>query len=131
MWIFDVDGCVVDALTGTSLRPGVVDVLDRLRSVQRTLVLWSAGGADYARRRAEEHGLGGYFGSYHGKGLRDAAGRYVPAGLREASQPAVFVDDLPEELPVGADVIAVAPYLAPNQHDRGFTVVAQRAALEH
>ena len=27
VWAFDVDGCLVDSLTGTSLRPGALEVL--------------------------------------------------------------------------------------------------------
>jgi hypothetical protein len=38
----------------------------------------------------------------------------------------VFVDDRPEDMPVGADVIAVSPYLSHNVHDRGLDVVAAR-----
>ena len=40
---------------------------------------------------------------------------------------AVFVDDRPEDMPVGAAVIAVSPYLAHNPHDTGLSVVVQAA----
>ncbi len=49
-WVFDVDGCLVDSLTGTSLRPGAQDIVMRLAAQGRVL-LWSAGGEGYARAR--------------------------------------------------------------------------------
>ena len=33
-WVFDVDGCLVDSLTGTSLRPGARELLARLRAAE-------------------------------------------------------------------------------------------------
>ena len=41
-----------------------------------------------------------------------------------------LVDDRPEDMPVGADVVAVAPYLVDNRHDRGLAPVADRIARE-
>jgi hypothetical protein len=38
----------------------------------------------------------------------------------------VFVDDRPEDMPVGADIIAVFPYLAMNPHDRGLSEAMRR-----
>src|SRR5581483_7077971 len=32
VWVFDVDGCIVDSLTGTSLRPGARELLEHLRT---------------------------------------------------------------------------------------------------
>jgi hypothetical protein len=40
----------------------------------------------------------------------------------------VFVDDRPEDMPTGAEVVAVFPYLADNPHDRALAGVL--AALE-
>jgi len=56
VWVFDLDGCIVDSLTGSSLRPGTVELLEGLRRAGVTTVLWSAGGADYATKRAESSG---------------------------------------------------------------------------
>ena len=44
VWVFDVDGCLVDSLTGTSLRPGAATLLAGLRARGRTVIVWSAGG---------------------------------------------------------------------------------------
>jgi hypothetical protein len=46
VWAFNVDGCLVDSLTGTSLRPGALEVLGRLRKVGATVLHWSAGGRE-------------------------------------------------------------------------------------
>ncbi|MHB8463996.1 MAG: HAD family hydrolase [Acidimicrobiales bacterium] len=119
VWLFDVDGCIIDSLLGVSLRPGTVALLTDLRQSGCTVLAWSAGGASYARRRAEEHALGALFDGFYAKDGRDADGRYVLP--RPAQGPGVvFVDDRPEDLPATADVIVVSPYLAANPHDRAF-----------
>ena len=48
VWVFDLDGCIVDSLTGSSLRPGTLELLARLRGsgatmVSGSLTLYSAG----------------------------------------------------------------------------------------
>jgi hypothetical protein len=115
--VFDLDGCLIDSLTGTSLRPGADELLMGLRKQECVVLLWSAGGAAYARRRAEEHGIDGLFQGFFDKETRDDAGRYVPGFLPDVGA-VVFVDDRPEDMPVGADVLAVSPYIADNPHDR-------------
>ncbi|MET0908426.1 MAG: HAD family hydrolase [Ilumatobacteraceae bacterium] len=126
-WVFDVDGTLVDSLTGTSLRPGALALLERIRTAGATVRLWSAGGAEYARRRAASTGIGHLVDSYHDKDGRDADGRYTTAHLLLALDDVVFVDDRPGDLPLGADVIIVSPYLAPNEHDRGLERALARA----
>jgi phosphoglycolate phosphatase-like HAD superfamily hydrolase len=125
-WVFDVDGCLVDSLSGRSLRPGAADLLAHLRAAGHTIVLWSAGGAEYARERAVEHAIADLCDAFHGKERRDGAGRYRCDAFVRALAGAVFVDDRPEDMPVGADVIAVSPYLSHNVHDRGLDVVLAR-----
>jgi hypothetical protein len=88
--------------------------------------LWSAGGADYARQRSVTSGIGHLIDGYHDKDGRDADRRYSTAHVLARIDGVVFVDDRPDDLPVGADVIAVAPYLAPNPHDRGLADALRR-----
>jgi hypothetical protein len=126
-WVFDVDGCLVDSLTGTSLRPGALELLAHLRGQGCTLLLWRAGGAAYARQRAVEQRVSEFFDGFHDKEGRDAAGRFVIHRLRADLDSLVFVDDRPEDMPVGAEVVAVAPYLVDNPYDRGLAPVAARA----
>ena len=128
-WVFDVDGCLVDSLTGTSLRPGARELLTHLRDQGCTLLLWSAGGAAYARQRAVEQRVAGLFDAFYDKEGRDAAGRYTTQRVVADLGSVVFVDDRPEDMPAGADVVAVAPYLTDDPHDRGLAVAADRAGL--
>lgn len=125
-WVFDVDACLFDSFTGSSLRPGTRALLADLRTASCRLVLWSAGGAEYARARAERHGVAGLFDAFHDKDGRDDLGRYRTDGFLAELIGVVFVDDRPEDLPHGADVIAISPYIAPNEHDRGLARVAER-----
>jgi long-chain acyl-CoA synthetase len=129
-WIFDVDACLVDSLTGTSLRPGARELLEHLRGTSKTIVWWSAGGDDYAQQRAEQLGVAHLVDAFYAKVERDASGRYVADHVVSGSASVVFVDDRPEDMPHGAVVVAVSPYLAHNPHDRGLADAARRAGVE-
>ena len=118
VWVFDVDGTILDSLTGSSLRPGTREVLARLRAHGCRILLWSAAGADYARSRAAQHGVEHLFDGFHDKDIRDASGRYVATFL-EVPLDATYVDDRPEDMPRGATVVAVSPYLADDPLDGG------------
>ena len=128
-WVFDVDGCLIDSLTGTSLRPGAHDLLEHLARHGRRIVLWSAGGDAYARARAEEFGVDHVVSDYCAKDGRDVDNRYLTARLPLQDSHAVFVDDRPEDLAGDLDVLAVSPYLSDDPHDRGLHHVARRAGL--
>jgi long-chain acyl-CoA synthetase len=127
-WVFDVDGCLIDSLTGTSLRPGARELLDSLAG-RATVLLWSAGGDTYARARAEQFQMDHLVSGYFSKEGRDAGGRYLTTHLPLGPGHAVFVDDRPEDLDHRLDVIAVSPYLSDDPHDRGLRAVARRAGL--
>jgi long-chain acyl-CoA synthetase len=119
VWAFDVDGCLVDSLTGTSLRPGALAVLGRLRETGAIVLLWSAGGRDHAASRAEELCFAHLVHAVYAKESRSADGRWSTANLPPEHQPDVFVDDWPDEAPASARLVPVSPYIAPNPHDRG------------
>jgi len=127
-WIFDVDGCLVDSLTGTSLRPGARELLGSLAGRARVL-LWSAGGDTYARARAKQFQVDHLVNGYFSKEGRDAGGCYLTAHLPLGPGRVVFVDDRPEDLSGDLDVVAVSPYLSDDPHDRGLRAVARRAGL--
>ena len=131
-WIFDVDGCLIDSLTGTSLRPYARAILEHLATTGRGAILWSAGGDAYARDRADQFGLAGLIDGFFAKDGRDAHGCYLTTHLplrHPGGRDAVFVDDRPEDLHPTLDVIAVSPYLSEDPFDRGLAEVARRAGL--
>jgi long-chain acyl-CoA synthetase len=119
VWAFDVDGCLVDSLTGSSLRPGALEVLSLLRQDGATVLLWSAGGREHAISRASELGFADLIDSVYAKEVRGADGRWTTANLPPEHQPDVFVDDWPDEAPAASRLVGVSPYIAPNPHDRG------------
>jgi long-chain acyl-CoA synthetase len=125
-WILDVDGTLVDSLTGTSLRPGALALLELVKARHARVLLWSAGGSSYARERAEAAGIGHLVDGYHAKDGRDTDGRYRTTHVVSETSNVVFVDDRPEDMPIGADVVAVSTYLAPNPHDRGLDRATRR-----
>ena len=127
-WVFDVDGCLVDSLTGTSLRPGARELLGSLAGRARVL-LWSAGGDGYARARAEQFQVDHLVNGYFSKEGRDAEGHYLTMHLPLGPGHVVFVDDRPEDLAPGPEIITVSPYLSDDPHDRGLRAVARLAGL--
>ncbi len=132
LWIFDVDACLVDSLTSTSVRPGATALLGHLRAAGAGVVLWSAGGDDYAGQRAVDLGFDHLIDVFAGKDERGPDGRYVADHIlagRAGTTRVVFVDDRPEDMPLGATVVAVSPYIAPNTHDRGLAPVMRAAGL--
>ncbi|MGA2930755.1 MAG: NIF family HAD-type phosphatase [Acidimicrobiales bacterium] len=127
-WVFDVDGCLVDSLTGTSLRPGARELLGHLGSGSR-VILWSAGGDAYARDRAQQFRVDGHVSGYFPKEGRDGDGCYLTGHLPVDTRRAVFVDDRPEDLARDLEVLAVSPYLSEDPYDHGLRAVAERAGL--
>jgi long-chain acyl-CoA synthetase len=128
-WVFDVDGCLVDSLTGTSLRPGTCELLDYLNQSSARVILWSAGGDSYAQQRARQFSLEHCVSGFFGKDERDANGWYRTDHLPGGCDLAVYVDDRPEDLAQHLNVIAVSPYLSDDPHDHGLEVVARYAGM--
>jgi len=118
VWAFDVDGCLVDLLGGASLRPYARELLGALRADGIRVVLWSGGGADWARAKARQFDLLALVDGCYGKPGRGPDGRWTTGHLPAWHQPAVCVDDSPAEAPLAVRVIGVRPYLAPNPYDR-------------
>ena len=123
MWAFDVDGCLVDSLSGSSLRPLAAEVLATLHAAGATLVLWSAGGRTHAHAMATRHGFAHLLAGIYDKLARDARGRLTTTHLPAEHRPAVVVDDRPEEAPAGTRVVGVPPYIAPDEGDRGLATL--------
>ena len=125
-WLFDVDGTLVDGITGRSLRPGARSLLAALRLRDVRVLLWSSGGADYAWRRAHDTGIADLVDATYSKFRPHPDACWdLPAPLA-AAPPAVLVDDMPHEVPPVGEVIGVRQYLGPNPHDTGLAGLADR-----
>jgi hypothetical protein len=129
-WVFDVDGCLVDSLTGLSLRPGARELLRHLYLRPAHVILWSAGGDGYALERARQFSIERYVSGFFGKDERGGDGCYRIDHLPDDCRGAVFIDDRPEDLSKDLEVIKVSPYLSNDPHDRGLGIVATRAGME-
>lgn len=119
VWIFDVDGTLIGSVRSDILRPGAMELLERLRDAGVTLVLWSAGGADYARSMLAQFHLEHFFAACYSKDRRGPDGRYLVDHLRPEHRPGTLVDDYPGDLPDGPRVIGVSQFLGGNPHDVG------------
>jgi hypothetical protein len=118
-WVFDVDGCVIDSLSGSSVRPLAAELFTFLREHGVAIVLWSAGGEEYALARAREVGVEALVDSCHAKQGRDRDGRRTIDHLGVVAETTTFVDDRDDEIPEALRSVIVSPYLAPDPHDRG------------
>ena len=128
-WVFDVDGCLFDSDTGRCWRPGATRLIQHLHDARCRVILWSAGGAEYARERALDCKVGHLFHGFHYKERRDANGKYLVHFIEDLTR-AVLVDDRPEDLPTTeVEVIAVRPYLVENPRDQGLAVCGQRRGI--
>ncbi|HVW40391.1 MAG TPA: hypothetical protein VHC18_03480, partial [Amycolatopsis sp.] len=119
VWFFDVDACLVDSMSGASLRPLARPILEVLHGRGALVVWWSAGGATHARDMARRHDVAALVHDFLDKPPRGADGRWSLAGLPSGLRPDFCVDDRPEDTPLGPRTVAVPPYLAPDPHDRG------------
>ena len=130
VWCFDLDGCLVDSMAGTHLRPFARELLTELIARDVDVRIWSAGGAEYSERVAARVGIGDLISSYHFK-ERGADGKWglppLPSGAG-----VVCVDDQPEGVPDHVRTIRVFPYLGPRPHDQALAkVLAQLDPKRH
>lgn len=118
VWLFDVDGTLVGSVRSDRLRPGAQELLNELDGRGVTCVLWSAGGAAYARRMAQQHGIVGFFDGFYAKLERDDADRYGVDHLEPRHRPDVLVDDSPLDLPSIGTIVGVPQFIGSNASDR-------------
>jgi phosphoglycolate phosphatase-like HAD superfamily hydrolase len=119
VWVFDVDGTLVGSIRSDRLRPGAEELLETLHARGATMVVWSAGGAEYARRMLAQFDLVHYFSAFYAKDERGANGRYVVDHMSPDHQPGTLVDDYPHEVAEGGRVIGVRQFLGGNPSDAG------------
>jgi phosphoglycolate phosphatase-like HAD superfamily hydrolase len=129
VWAFDVDGTLVGSVMPDVLRPGATELLTELRARGVVTVVWSAGGADYARDTMRRHGIDGLFDGFYGKDSRDVDRRWDVGHFPVHHAPTLFVDDTPEDLPVGATVVAVSPFIGANPSDRWLLSILEERTL--
>ena len=119
VWVFDVDGTLIGSVRSDTLRPGAMELLGLLRASGATLVLWSAGGAGYAKNMLAQFRIDHYFAAFYSKDRRGPDGRYVVDHLRPEHRPGTLVDDYPVDVPKTPRVIGVPQFLGGNPHDLG------------
>ena len=123
-WAFDVDGTLIGSIRSNRLRPGAAELLAGLVERGVVIVLWSAGGAGYAREMADQHGIGHYFAGFYAKEDRDEHKRYRVDHFAAHHQPTVFVDDSVIDLPLGSRMVELSQFLGSNDADQALIRLA-------
>lgn len=123
-----MDGTIIDAMSGSVLRPLVRETFTAVHKLGEAVVLWSAGGAEYARRKANERGVDQLVTDYFSKTTRTDDGRFDASAITAVYDVVCFVDDLPTDAPSSHELIRVNPYLGSSPHDSGLAVVLRRVA---
>lgn len=116
LWLFDLDGCLVDSTSGTILRPHARELLEQIIARGAVVHIWSAGGDDYAQRVAERVGIADLVVEFHTKVRGDSGTWHLPAPAMSADL--VCVDDQPEGVPSHVRTISVFPFIGARPHDR-------------
>ncbi len=126
VWLFDVDGTIVDSFDAEHLRPLVGTLFRQIRRRGDIVMVWSAGGIDHARRMLERHGLSAAVDGCLEKQV-GADGRWMlDPSLLDGRTTVTCVDDQPAQLPDTVGRIVVFPYIRPDPHDRAFGPVIER-----
>lgn len=124
LWLFDLDGCLVDSMGASILRPHARVLLEQLRQLGVAVHIWSAGGADYARRVAARVGIADLIVEYHTKDRGDDGRWLLPEPAAGAD--VVCVDDQPDGVPLQVRTISVFPFIGARPHDRTLAGVLAR-----
>ena len=94
--VFDMDNTLADEF-GKKVRPGVIDLLERLKAEGFVLALWTSS----TRQRAEDilalHGLDGYFSQFVFREDYDPENEGLPKDIRRIDG-TYLVDDDPEQI---------------------------------
>lgn len=123
-WLFDLDGCLIDAFTSTSVRPSARELLEALADREDEVHVWSTGGAGYAAGAMTRLGLRDLVGRSYAKERGRDGDWVVPSDFRGEST-LIFVDDQTDGLPAGALVVEVPSYLSEHTPDDAFAAVLQ------
>jgi long-chain acyl-CoA synthetase len=129
-WAFDVDGCLISSLATGTLRPLSEQIFYHLHSSGVPLLIWSAGGADYARRVIGATKLGSLVSGWYDK-IAGSDGYWRVDVFDSALIPWTFVDDEPWRLPKGLRVLAVPTFIGPRLDDAGLADVLRIVEEEH
>jgi hypothetical protein len=124
-WLFDVDGCIIDSMSGRWLRPFAREALEAVKLSGYRVVLWSAGGADHAIEVAARLNLHDVIDDCFDKAIRGPDRRWLVDHLHSFYRPTVCVDDRPEEVPAHLEVISVFPYITHEPRDKALLAVME------
>ncbi|MEE8436563.1 MAG: DUF705 domain-containing protein [bacterium] len=92
--VFDMDNTLVDEL-GATLRPGIVELLERLKAEKHTLILWTSSAKWRATTILKDHGLSRFFSETRFRENYDPDNTGRPKDIREVKGD-ILIDDDPK-----------------------------------
>jgi len=94
--VFDMDNTLTDEF-GTSVRPGIIILLEKLINEDHTLVMWTNSAEQRARSIMFDHKLHRYFSQFIYREDYDPGNKGKPKDIRKVNGD-VLIDDDPEEI---------------------------------
>ncbi len=94
--VFDMDNTLVDEM-GATLRPGILDLLQKLRADNHELKLWTNSKKDRANSILQEHKLKSYFSEFVFRENYDPEEKGIRKDIRKINGD-FLIDDDPEEI---------------------------------
>lgn len=110
--VFDMDNTLVDEL-GSTVRPGIIDLLTRLKQDGHTLILWTSSSRERARTILHDHKMEGYFTKFVFREDYDTLGKGVRKDIRKVNGD-ILIDDDPKEIKfvkeIKKDGVLISPF---------------------
>jgi phosphoglycolate phosphatase-like HAD superfamily hydrolase len=94
--VFDMDNTLVDEF-GASLRPGIIELLVKLKNHEHTLILWTNSRRERAAGIILDNNLRRFFSKFVFREDYDPEEKSVPKDIRKVNGD-ILIDDDPEEI---------------------------------
>ncbi len=119
--VFDMDNTLCDEL-GATARPGIADLLIRLKKDGHSLSVWTSSPKSRAYRILKDHGLWEHFGSIVGREDYDPENKGLPKDIRTVKGEFLVEDD-PSQIEfvknIGLRSFLITPYRKGDNADPG------------
>jgi len=126
--VFDMDNTLVDEF-GASVRPGVIELLVKLKNQEHILILWTNSRRERAVGIILDNNLRQFFSRFIFREDYDPEEKGIPKDIRKVNGD-ILIDDDPEEIQysksIGKSRILVKSYRKNSKVDKGEFAVLKK-----